>query len=109
MFDGELPGIITPEPQAPAPCLESALRALFRGGYNVLDCSEFRGRRNFVYEFELARGTAPLIADDDHLGQHIYRLLVEAGFDIQPPNLVIAWDNEGDQVRVGFLAWFLEP
>ena len=36
MFDG-WPEVRMPEPEAPAPCLESARRALERGGYGVVE------------------------------------------------------------------------
>jgi hypothetical protein len=104
MFDG-WPEVRMPEPEAPPPSLESARRALERGGYVVVDSTEFRGRRNFICEFVLARGTAPLILEDDLLTHHIGEVFVQAGFEIPAQNLVVGCDDDGDQVRLGFLAW----
>lgn len=108
MFDGEWPEVKTPEPERPVLSLESAVRALQAAGYELLDSSETRGTRNFLCEFGLARGTAPLITDYDLLAQHIYRLFTEAGIDLLNQNLVVAMHDGGDRLSVGFLAWYAE-
>ncbi len=108
MFDGEWPEVKTPEPEKPVLCLESAVRVLQAAGYELLDSFETRGMRNFLCEFGLGRGTAPLITEYDPLAQHICRLFSEAGFDLPNQNLVVALHDGGDRVSVGFLAWFPE-
>ena len=108
MFDGEWPEVKTPEPMKLVLSLESAVRVLQAAGYELLDAFETRGTRNFLCEFALGRGTAPLIAEYDPLAQHICRLFVEAGIDLPNQNLVVALHDGGDRVSVGFLAWFPE-
>lgn len=108
MFDGWPEVSSTPEPERPGLCLESARRALEQQGYVVLECMELRGRRNFICEFDLGRGKAPVIVDDGLLTRHIGQVFVQAGFEIPAQNLVVGSNDEGNQVRVGFLAWFPE-
>ena len=105
MFDGWPEVINTPEPETPTLCLESARRALEWCGYVVVEGTEFRGRRNFICEFDLARGAAPLIPDDELLTEHISQVFVQAGFEIQAQNLVVSSADDGHRVRLGFLAW----
>lgn len=106
MFDGEWPEVKTPEPEKPVLSLESAVRVLQAAGYELLDSFETRGTRNFICEFGLARGAAPLITDYNLLAQHVFRLFSEAGFDLLNQNLVVALHDGGERVSVGFLAWF---
>ena len=86
--------------------LASAVRVLEAAGYELLDAFETRGTRNFLCEFGLGRGAAPLITEYDLLAQHIHRVFGEAGFDLPNQNLVVALHDGGDRVSVGFLAWF---
>ena len=97
-----------PEPVKPTLSLASAHEALEHAGYEVLDSSEIRGRRNFHCKYDLARRTAPIIEDYDLLARHIQQVFVEAGFDMPDQNLVVGVDDGGNRVRVGFLAWFAE-
>jgi hypothetical protein len=108
MFDVEWPEVKAPELEKPVLSLESAVRVLQAAGYERLDSFETRVTRNCLCEFGLGRGTAPLITDHNLLAQHTSRRSTEAGIDLLNQDLVVAMHDGGNQLSVGFLAWYAE-